>query len=127
MSSPQDCQKIHLDTVGIRQDVLAPRKMLAITILVVMTQHFTEKLKIKFPETLLLEMTMNWLALAIIFTIFVSNTLLFQALPLQNQMRWNSYPLAYVHVCMCVHCNYRFCKMSVNLVVTYLQVVPTCK
>lgn len=59
MSSPQDCQKIHLDTVGIRQDVLAPRKMLAITILVVMTQHFTEKLKIKFPETLLLEMTMN--------------------------------------------------------------------
>lgn len=59
MSSPQDCQKIHLDTVGIRQDVLAPGKMLAITILVVMTQHFTEKLKIKFPETLLLEMTMN--------------------------------------------------------------------
>lgn len=53
---------------------MAPRKMLVIASLAIMTQHFTEKLKINsFYQTILLERTMNWLALAVKFEIFVRN------------------------------------------------------
>lgn len=62
-----------MDPVGIRQ-VMAPRKMLAIASLAIMTQHFTEKLKINsLYQTILLERTMNLLALAINFEIVVRN------------------------------------------------------
>jgi len=51
-----------MDTVGIRQ-VMAPRKMLAIASLAIMTQQrqrMTEKLKINsLNQTILLERTMN--------------------------------------------------------------------
>lgn len=48
MSSPQDYEKVHVDIVGIRQE-MAPRKMLAITILVIMTQRFAKKLGKSIP------------------------------------------------------------------------------
>jgi len=58
----QDYEIIHMDTVGIRQ-VMAPRKMLAIASLAIMTQQrqrMTEKLKINsLNQTILLERTMN--------------------------------------------------------------------
>lgn len=69
----QDYEIIHMDPVGIRQ-VMAPRKMLAIASLAIITHHVTDKLKINsLNQIILLKRTMNWLALAINFEIVVRN------------------------------------------------------